>query len=67
MKRYSVRQIIRMLKDDGWYQIKGGQTTGDHRQFKHPTKKGRVTVNGKLSDVLGQDLLFSIWKQAGWK
>lgn len=67
MKRYSVRQIIRMLKDDGWYQIKGGQTSGDHRQFKHPTKKGRVTVNGKLSDVLGQDLLFSIWKQAGWK
>ena len=66
MKRYSVRQIIKMLKSDGWYQIKGGQTSGDHRQFKHPTKKGRVTVNGKLSDVLGQDLLFSIWKQAGW-
>ncbi len=56
-----------MLKDDGWYQKKGGQTSGDHRQFKHPTKKGRVTVRGKFSDVLGQELLNSIWKQAGWK
>ena len=67
MKRYTVREIIKMLKENGWYQIKGGQTSGSHRQFKHPTKKGRVTVNGKPSDVLGQDLLISIWKQAGWK
>ena len=67
MKRYTVRQLIKMLKEDGWYQIKGGQTSGDHRQFKHPTKKGRVTVRGKPSDVLSQELLNSIWKQAGWK
>lgn len=67
MRRYTVREIIKMLKNDGWRQIKGGQTSGDHRQFKHPTKKGRVTVCGKLSDVLGQELLNSIWKQAGWK
>lgn len=67
MRRYTVREIIKMLKNDGWYQIKGGQTSGDHRQFKHPTKKGRVTVRGKPSDVLGQELLNSIWKQAGWK
>jgi predicted RNA binding protein YcfA (HicA-like mRNA interferase family) len=67
MRRYTVREIIKMLKADGWYQIKGGQTSGDHRQFKHPTKKGRVTVRGKFSDVLGQELLNSIWKQAWWK
>ncbi|WP_368312088.1 type II toxin-antitoxin system HicA family toxin [Parabacteroides distasonis] len=40
---------------------------GSNRQYKHPTKKGRVTVNGKLSDTLDQFRLNSIFKQAGWK
>lgn len=40
---------------------------GDHRQFKHPTKKGRVTVNKKPSDTLEQEILNSIFKQAGWR
>ncbi|MCQ2336565.1 MAG: type II toxin-antitoxin system HicA family toxin [Paludibacteraceae bacterium] len=40
---------------------------GDHRQLKHPMLKGKVTVNGKPSDTLSQELLSSIWKQAGWK
>lgn len=64
MRRYKVREVIEMLKKDGWYQI--GQR-GSHRQFKHPTKKGRVTVNEKLSATLDQRMLNSIWKQAGWK
>ena len=53
-----------MLEQDGWYLI---YIKGDHRQFKHETKKGKVTVNGKLSDTLSQELLISIWKQAGRK
>lgn len=64
MKRYKVREIIKMLEDDGWYLH---ATKGDHRQFKHPTKKGRVTVNKKLSDTLEQEILNSIFKQAGWR
>ena len=64
MKRYKVFEIIRMLKNDGW---KYCYTKGDHRQFKHPTKKGKVTVRGKESDDLSQFILNSIWKQAGWK
>lgn len=64
MKRYKVREVIKMLMADGWY-LKNIQ--GSHRQFKHPTKKGKVTVNGKESDPLNQFLLNSIWKQAGWK
>lgn len=64
MRRYKVREVIEMLKKDGWYQI--GQR-GSHRQFKHPTKKGRVTVNEKPSATLDQRMLNSIWKQAGWK
>ena len=52
------------LKADGWEQV---SQKGSHRQFKHPIKKGRVTVNGKESDTLDQFLLHSIFKQAGWK
>lgn len=64
MKRYKVREVIELLEKDGWYL----QTTkGDHRQFKHPTKPGKVTVRGAMSEVLSQFLLNSIWKQAGWK
>lgn len=64
MKTKKVRDVIKMLKDDGWFLA---YTKGDHRQFKHPTKKGKVTVNKKLSDDLDGDLLDSIIKQAGWK
>ena len=64
MKRYKVRQIIRFLERDGWALR---NCKGDHRQYVHPEKSGKVTVRGKLSDNLDQFLLNSIWKQAGWK
>ena len=53
-----------MLVDDQWYLF---DQKGSHRQFKHPTKKGKVTVNGKPSDTLEQFILNNIFKQAGWK
>lgn len=65
MKRFKVKDILKMLKDDGWYLNKHNGTS--HRQFKHPTKKGKVTINGKPSDTLSQELLNSIFKQAGWR
>ena len=65
MKKYKVKDIIEMLKADGWVQLKQGATS--HRQFKHPTKKGKVTVDGKMSGTLEQFILNSIFKQAGWK
>ena len=64
MNRYKVKEIIKMLEADGWYLF---TTKGDHRQFKHPIKSGKVTVRGKLSETLDQFLLNSIWKQAGWR
>jgi len=64
MKRYKVKEILKMLKADGWY---FHNQVGSHRQFKHNTKKGKVTVNGKPSDTLPQNNLNSIFKQAGWK
>lgn len=53
-----------MLEKDRWFLHR---QKGSHRQFKHPDKKGTVTVNGKPSEVLSQMLLNSIFKQAGWK
>lgn len=64
MKRYKVKEVIDLLKADGWYLA---DQRGSHRQFKHTIKKGKVTVNDKLSTTLEQPILNSIWKQAGWK
>jgi predicted RNA binding protein YcfA (HicA-like mRNA interferase family) len=64
MKRYKVKEVIKLLIKDGWYLV---EQEGSHRQFKHPTRSGRVTVNAKPNDTLSQELLNSIWKQAGWK
>jgi predicted RNA binding protein YcfA (HicA-like mRNA interferase family) len=36
-----VKDIIRMLEDEGWFLV---VTRGSHRQFKHPVRPGRVTV-----------------------
>lgn len=64
MRRFKVKEVIEMLEADGWQRV---ATKGSHRQYKHPTKKGRVTVNGSPNDNLSQFLLNSIFKQAGWK
>jgi len=59
-----VREVLALLKNDGWYQK---TTEGSHRQFKHLTKAGRVTVAGKLNDDLPRGTLNSVLKQAGLK
>ena len=59
-----VRDVLERLHQDGWYLV---TTRGSHRQFKHPTKPGRVTLAGKPSDDLAPGTLSSIFKQAGWK
>lgn len=64
MKTKKVKEVIKMLEKDGWHLA---YTKGDHRQYKHPIKKGKVTVNKKLSDDLDDFYLSSIFKQAGWK
>ena len=64
MKRYKVKEVIKMLEADGWRLL---AINGDHRQFKHPTKPGKVTVRGHKNEHFSQFLLNSIWKQAGWK
>jgi predicted RNA binding protein YcfA (HicA-like mRNA interferase family) len=51
-----VREIAKLIEADGWYLI---VTKGSHRQYKHPTKSGRVTIAGNAND--------SIFKQAKLK
>ena len=64
MKKYKVSDVLAMLKEDGWF-LDAFQ--GSHLQFKHLTKKGKVTVNGKPRDTLSQFILNNIFKQAGWR
>ena len=59
-----VREVLRMLQDDGWFLV---ATRGSHRQFKHIGKPGRVTVPGKPSDDLAPGTLNSILTQSGLK
>ena len=56
-----VREIIRLIEDDVWYLL---AMKGSHRQFKHPVKKGRVTIAGRPNDDLAAGTLNSILKQA---
>lgn len=59
-----VSAILRLISDDGWYL---DRQRGSHRQYKHPTKRGVVTVPGKPSDDLHPKTLASILRQAGLK
>jgi len=57
------RELISKLKQDGWYEVK---QVGSHKQFKHSTKKGRVTVPCPKRDIpIGT--LRSVERQAGIK
>jgi predicted RNA binding protein YcfA (HicA-like mRNA interferase family) len=57
-----VAEVLRLLQQDGWLLL---AQKGSHRQFKHSSKPGRVTVPGKPSDDLALGTQTSILKQAG--
>ncbi len=59
-----VKEIIELIEQNGWF---FDRQKGSHRQFKHATKKGTVTVAGKQSDDLPKGTQNSILKQAGLK
>lgn len=60
----TVREIQRIIEDDGWVMV---AQKGSHRQYKHPTKPGRVTIAGHPKDDLAPGTLNSILRQAGLK
>ena len=57
-----VREVIRIVERDGWYHVR---TRGSHRQYKHRSKRGTVTISGRGSKDLPRWLEVSILKQAG--
>lgn len=57
------QQILKLLKQDGWVHVR---TTGRHWHFKHPTKKGLVTVPHPKKD-LPKGTVHSIFRQAQLK
>jgi predicted RNA binding protein YcfA (HicA-like mRNA interferase family) len=59
-----VRDVIRMIEDDGWYLV---PSHGSHRQYKHPAKLGRVTIAGHPGHDMAPGTLNSVLKQAGLK
>jgi predicted RNA binding protein YcfA (HicA-like mRNA interferase family) len=61
LKIYKAREMKTLLEEDGWYLV---ETRGSHHHYKHPTKKGKVTIpvhGGDLNPLTAQNIL----KQAG--
>ena len=59
-----VREAIKLVESDGWYLAR---TRGSHRHFKHPRKRGVVTIAGHPNVDIPRGTLNSILKQAGLK
>ena len=58
-----VRELEKILMKDGWYEV---AQKGSHRQYKHPTKNGKVTIPIHTGDI-HPDTVKSILIQAGLK
>jgi predicted RNA binding protein YcfA (HicA-like mRNA interferase family) len=57
-----VIDLIKLIEKDGWFL---DRQKGSHRQYKHPVKKGLITISGhRLSDEVVKGTLHSILKQA---
>ncbi len=60
----TVREVQRIIESYGWGMV---TQKGSHRQFKHPTKPGRVTIAGHPKDDVAPGTLNSVLRQAGLK
>jgi predicted RNA binding protein YcfA (HicA-like mRNA interferase family) len=61
-KPLKVREMIKRVEEDGWVQVR---QRGSHRQYKHPTKPGVVTISGGSGEDLPVGLEKKILRQAG--
>lgn len=57
------RDVVNRLSREGWMVASKGP--GDHVQFRHPTRPGRVTVDMGAREI-PTGTLRSIHRQAGW-
>lgn len=63
MKSYSSKEVIKILLDNGWYEV---ACVGSHHQFKHNANSGKVTVKHPQKDIPIKTLK-RFEKQAGIK
>ncbi|MBQ8672355.1 MAG: type II toxin-antitoxin system HicA family toxin [Alphaproteobacteria bacterium] len=61
-KRYTAKEIMKMLKKDGWYLVR---ITGSHYVYHNDVKKSTVSV--PLHKIMPIGTALSILKQAGLK
>jgi predicted RNA binding protein YcfA (HicA-like mRNA interferase family) len=61
LSKGKVRDALELLRKDGWLQVR---QTGSHRHFRHPTKRGLVTVPGRPADDLPVGTWKSVMRQA---
>jgi len=59
-----VRDAIKLLEADCWRHVR---TTGSHRQYRHDSKPGTVTVAGKPGAEVPRGTLNSILNRAALK
>ena len=59
-----VREVIQIVEQNGWFQV---AQRGSHRQFKHPSKPGKVTIAGHPAADMDKGTYNNILKQAGLK
>ena len=59
-----VRDLVVLVEKDGWYRV---HSKGGHQQYKHPVKKGRVTISGHPRDDVHPKTLNSVLGQASLK
>lgn len=56
------KEIIKLIEKDGWYLIR---QKGSHRQYRHPHKKGLVTIaHHGVTKTVAPKMLKSILRQA---
>lgn len=57
-----VRQVIRLVEQDGW---RLDRQTGSHRQYRHTSRPGTVTISGKPGADVPIGTFLNILRQAG--
>lgn len=62
--RIKVKHLVKLVEEVGWYLER---MKGSHRQFKHATRPGIVTIPGKPKADVRRGTLNSVLKQAGLK
>jgi predicted RNA binding protein YcfA (HicA-like mRNA interferase family) len=62
MPRVTAREAERAILKDGWFL---DSSTGSHRQYRHASKSGYVTIAFHSGRILDPKTLTSMLRQAG--